>query len=83
MQNLNPHNQTTTTKTDMKMFVDIKKIYLYRDPVDFRKAIDGLALIVEQEMDLSPFDSGATRGNSLQKVAKVAMPGCLGIMFRF
>jgi len=43
----------------MKMFVDIQKIYLYREPVDFRKAIDGLALIVEQEMDLSPFTVAA------------------------
>ena len=57
MQNLNPQDQTSTTTTGMKMFVDIKTIYLYRDPVDFRKAIDGLALMVEQEMDLSPFDA--------------------------
>ena len=39
----------------MKMFVDVTDIYLYRDPVDFRKAINGLVLIVEQEMVLSPF----------------------------
>jgi len=39
----------------MKMFVDINDIYLYRDPVDFRKAINGLSLIVEQQMQLSPF----------------------------
>ncbi len=39
----------------MKMFVDINEIYLYRDPVDFRKAINGLSLIVEQQMQLSPF----------------------------
>lgn len=31
-------------------------IYLHRDPVDFRKAINGLSLIVSQEMRLSPFD---------------------------
>jgi len=31
-------------------------IYLYRDPVDFRKVINGLSLIVSQEMMLSPFD---------------------------
>ena len=30
-------------------------MYLYRDVVDFRKQIDGLMLIVEQEMDLSPY----------------------------
>ncbi|VAW59564.1 Mobile element protein [hydrothermal vent metagenome] len=39
----------------MKMFVDINEIYLYRDPVDFRKAINGLSLIVERQMQLSPF----------------------------
>jgi len=39
----------------MKMFVDVSDIYLYRDPVDFRKAINGLVLIVEQQMQLSPF----------------------------
>lgn len=39
----------------MKMFVDVNEIYLYRDPVDFRKATNGLALIVEQQMQISPF----------------------------
>lgn len=38
----------------MKMFVDPGAIYLHREPVDFRKSINGLALIVEQEMQLSP-----------------------------
>lgn len=33
-------------------------IYLYRDPVDFRKAYRGLAAIVEQELGHNPF-SGA------------------------
>ena len=39
----------------MKMFVDASAIYLHRDAVDFRKSINGLATIVEQEMQLSPF----------------------------
>jgi len=56
MSNTHLQDQTTQTNTDMKMFVDIQKIYLYREPVDFRKAIDGLALIVEQEMNLSAFE---------------------------
>jgi len=30
-------------------------VYLHRQPVDFRKSVDGLAAIVEQSMDLSPF----------------------------
>jgi len=37
------------------MFVDVDEIYLYRDGVDFRKSINGLVLIVEQQMQLSPF----------------------------
>ena len=39
----------------MKMFVDPGAIYLHRDAVDFRKSINGLMVIVEQEMQLSPF----------------------------
>ncbi|MMZ58908.1 IS66 Orf2 like protein [compost metagenome] len=35
----------------MKMFVDAPTIYLY-----FRKSINGLALIIEQDAALSPFD---------------------------
>lgn len=31
-------------------------IYLHRDPVDFRKAINGLVVIVSEEMALSPCD---------------------------
>lgn len=30
------------------------QVYLYAQPVDMRKAIDGLSALVEQEMDLSP-----------------------------
>ena len=40
------------------MFVDIQQVYLHREPVGFRKSINGLAVIVEQAMALSPF-SGA------------------------
>jgi len=36
--------------------VDMPKIYLYRQPVDFRKAALGLAAIVEQELGQNPFD---------------------------
>jgi len=39
----------------MRMFVDAGSIYLHRDSVDFRKSINGLVIIVEQEMELSPF----------------------------
>ena len=31
-------------------------IYLHRDPVDFRKSINGLSVIVDEAMGLSLFD---------------------------
>ncbi len=40
----------------MKMFNRVPDVYLYRDFVDFRKSINGLALIVEQQMQLSPLN---------------------------
>ena len=39
----------------MRLFQDVPQVYLHRDPVDFRKAINGLVLIIEQEMALSPY----------------------------
>jgi transposase len=33
----------------------IEQVFLYREPIDFRKAIDGLSVLVELELDLSPF----------------------------
>lgn len=35
--------------------LDIPSIYLYRDPVDFRKSYRGLSLIVEHELGHDPF----------------------------
>ena len=32
------------------------KVYLCREPVDMRKQIDGLALLVQEAMALNPFD---------------------------
>ena len=37
----------------MKMFVDVPSVYLCRQFVDFRKSINGLAAIVEAELELS------------------------------
>lgn len=31
-------------------------VYLCREPVDMRKQIDGLALLVQEAMELNPFD---------------------------
>ena len=33
----------------------LAQVYLYRDPVDFRKSYRGLSLIVEQELGHDPF----------------------------
>ena len=37
---------------------NLTAIYLHRDPVDFRKSINGLSVIVNEAMGLSPFDPG-------------------------
>jgi len=37
---------------------DMPKIYLYRDPVDFRKQSSGLAAIVESDIGHNPFEGG-------------------------
>jgi transposase len=39
----------------MRMFVDPADIYLHLDAVDFRKSINGLIIVVEQQLELSPF----------------------------
>jgi len=39
----------------VKALESFSAVYLHRDPVDFRKAINGLSVIVEQHMQLSPF----------------------------
>jgi transposase len=38
--------------------VSMPNIYLYRDPVDFRRSFRGLAALVEQEVGHNPFDGG-------------------------
>jgi len=39
----------------MKLLAEVSEVYLHREAVDFRKSINGLVLIVEQEMNRSPF----------------------------
>ena len=41
--------------------LDSPDIYLYREPVDFRKAANGLAAIVVQVLGHDPFEGGAVR----------------------
>jgi len=38
----------------VRLFQEVPAVYLHREPVDFRKAINGLVLIIEGEMALSP-----------------------------
>ena len=38
----------------MKMFIEPSDIYLHLDAVDFRKSINGLVVVVEQQLELSP-----------------------------
>ncbi len=40
----------------MKWFSDLPAVYIHCAPVDFRKAVNGLSVIVEQDMGLSPYD---------------------------
>jgi transposase len=40
----------------MKMFVEPDDIYLHSGFVDFRKSINGLLVIIEYELELSPFN---------------------------
>ena len=38
----------------------ITQVYLCRAPIDFRKAINGLTVMVEQELGLDPFNGTLT-----------------------
>lgn len=45
-------------KRYLRPSLSLPEIYLYREPIDFRKQAQGLALLVEQELGHNPF-SGA------------------------
>jgi transposase len=45
-------------KAGFRPALDMPRIYLYREPVDFRKSFRGLAAIVEQELGHNPFAGG-------------------------
>jgi transposase len=40
----------------MTCLAELSEIYIHRDAVDFRKSINGLMMIVEHDMELSPFN---------------------------
>ncbi len=44
------------TQPVMRPSTELTDVYLYRDPVDFRKSFKGLAVLVEQELGHNPFD---------------------------
>ena len=56
----------------MKWFSDVPSVYLHREPVDFRKAINGLVVIIESQMGLSPYSDAlfifCNRGRDKVKV---------------
>jgi transposase len=39
----------------MRPSAQLSEIYLCLHPVDFRKGINGLAILVEEQLELSPF----------------------------
>jgi hypothetical protein len=41
----------------MHLDCPIDQVYLYRELIDFRKAINALGVLVRQELNLSPFAS--------------------------
>jgi hypothetical protein len=45
----------------------LTRVYLCRHPVDFRKSIDGLSALVDQELELGTFDSALDMIVSRQK----------------
>ena len=40
----------------MRPDAKVEKVYLYSKPVDFRKSIDGLAVLVELDIKVAVFD---------------------------
>ncbi len=40
----------------MRPSSSLPEVYLYRDPIDFRKSFKGLAVLIEQELGHNPFD---------------------------
>lgn len=40
----------------MRCFVDPPTIFLYKEVIDFRKSINGLVVVIEQELGRSAFD---------------------------
>lgn len=50
------HTHPTGTQPSMIIWANDIPIYLFKEPVDFRKSINGLSSLVESEFAMSPFD---------------------------
>lgn len=57
---------------------DIEQVYLCREPIDFRKSINGLSVLVEQELELKE-----TLNNSPRSEARRAAFGFSGEIWHF
>jgi transposase len=44
-----------STPRYLRPSLEMPRIYLYREPVDLRKQVNGLAALIEQELGHSPF----------------------------
>lgn len=53
--------------TTLRPALNMPRIYLYREPVDFRKSFRGLAAIVELELGHNPFDGGLNAFTNRQR----------------
>jgi len=58
----------------MKMFVGPPAIYLHKQPVDFRKSIKGLSVIVEEHMRLSAFSGALFCNRQHDKIVLALVP---------
>ncbi|SHL92053.1 IS66 family insertion sequence element accessory protein TnpB [Vreelandella subglaciescola] len=57
------------------------RVYLCREPVDMRKQIDGLALLVQEAMELNPFDKAVfVFGNRKRDKVKLLFWECNGFV---
>ena len=60
---------------------EIEQVYLCREAIDFRKSINGLSVLVEQELGLNPF--GAALYVCSSTVSETNSRCCTGIAMVF
>ena len=57
----------------------VEKVYLYPKPVDFRKSIDGLAVLVELAIKVGAFDLGVTKQPDWETIERAYRVGLLSL----